>query len=164
MYHLGTRWANSASCLSRVTDKGSRASVKRRISRPQRDTARRLGHDRPRTGCTNDANGHIAAMAARYETLQEDEVIVPSSKGHTDASAAAMMKKWGKNGIPEGRSTWRPRGFLPRIAKLRTTSCVASAAASPSFVQLAPLCRASRSSAIAQHSRRDFVLASPLLP
>ena len=45
--------------------------------------------------------GDMAAMAARYETLQEDEVIVPSSKGHTDASAAAMMKKWGKNEIPE---------------------------------------------------------------
>ena len=45
--------------------------------------------------------GDMAAMAARYETLQEDEVIVPSSKGHTTASAAAMMKKWGKNEIPE---------------------------------------------------------------
>ena len=45
--------------------------------------------------------GDMAAMAARYETLQEDEVIVPSSKGHTTASAEAMMKKWGKNEIPE---------------------------------------------------------------
>jgi hypothetical protein len=43
----------------------------------------------------------MAAMAARYETLQEDEVIVPSSKGHTTASAEAMLKKWGKNEIPE---------------------------------------------------------------
>ena len=43
----------------------------------------------------------MAAMAARYETLQEDEVIVPSGKGHTDASAAAAMEKWGKNEIPE---------------------------------------------------------------
>ena len=41
-------------------------------------------------------------MAAHYITLQEDEVIVPSSKGHTTASAEAMMmKKWGKNEIPE---------------------------------------------------------------
>ena len=40
-------------------------------------------------------------MAEHYKTLQEDEVIVPSSKGHTTASAAAMMKKWGKNEIPE---------------------------------------------------------------
>ena len=43
----------------------------------------------------------MAAMAARYETLQEDEVIVPSGKGHTTASAAAAMVKWGKNEIPE---------------------------------------------------------------
>ena len=43
----------------------------------------------------------MAAMAARYETLQEDEVIVPSSKGHTTASAEAMLQKWGKNEIPE---------------------------------------------------------------
>ena len=93
--------------------------------RPQRDTARRLGHDRPRTGCTNDANGHIAAMAARYETLQEDEVIVPSSKGHTDASAAAMMKKWGKNEIPEEKEPlWRMFamqfvGTVPAMVRMR---------------------------------------------
>ena len=43
----------------------------------------------------------MAAMAARYETLHEDEVIVPSSKGHTTASAEAMLQKWGKNEIPE---------------------------------------------------------------
>ena len=43
----------------------------------------------------------MAAMAARYETLEEDEVIVPSGKGHTTASAAAAMVKWGKNEIPE---------------------------------------------------------------
>ena len=43
----------------------------------------------------------LRCQAARYETLQEDEVIVPSGKGHTDASAAAAMEKWGKNEIPE---------------------------------------------------------------
>ena len=43
----------------------------------------------------------MAAMAARYETLQEDEVIVPNGKGHTTASAAAQQIKWGKNEIPE---------------------------------------------------------------
>ena len=40
-------------------------------------------------------------MAARYETLQEEEVIVPNGKGHTTASAEAAMLKWGKNEIPE---------------------------------------------------------------
>ena len=49
----------------------------------------------------------MAAMAARYETLQEDEVIVPSGKGHTDASAAAAMEKWGKNEIPEEKEPLR---------------------------------------------------------
>ena len=161
LFDLATTWGKSASCLS-VTRSGVEPTKESvgvgATRRAERDTGLA-------SGCAQTTRmGDMAAMAARYETLQEDEVIVPSGKGHTTASAAAMMKKWGKNGIPEGRSTWRPRGFLPRIAKLRTTSCVASAAASPSFVQLAPLCRASRSSAIAQHSRRDFVLASPLLP
>ena len=50
----------------------------------------------------------LAAMAEHYITLQEDEVIVPSSKGHTTASAEAMMKKWGKNEIPEEKEpVWR---------------------------------------------------------
>ena len=50
----------------------------------------------------------LAAMAEHYKTLQEDEVIVPSSKGHTTASAEAMMKKWGKNEIPEEKEPlWR---------------------------------------------------------
>ena len=38
----------------------------------------------------------------RIFTLQEDEAIVPSSKGHTTASAEAMMKKWGENEIHSG--------------------------------------------------------------
>ena len=50
----------------------------------------------------------MAHMAARYETLQEEEVIVPSGKGHTDASAQAAMAKWGKNEIPEEKEPlWR---------------------------------------------------------
>ena len=67
----------------------------------------------------------MAAMAARYETLQEDEVIVPSGKGHTDASAAAAMEKWGKNEIPEEKEPLRrhcrepPVGpiFLPPLGR-----------------------------------------------
>ena len=74
--------------------------------------------------------GDMAAMAARYETLQEDEVIVPSSKGHTDASAAAMMKKWGKNEIPEekeplGGVCTVVRAVFSRDAQACATSCVA---------------------------------------
>jgi len=50
----------------------------------------------------------MTAMAARYETLQEDQEMVPSGKGHTTASAAAAMKKWGKNEIPEEKEPlWR---------------------------------------------------------
>ena len=69
--------------------------------------------------------GDMAAMAARYETLQEDEVIVPSSKGHTTASAAAMMKKWGKNEIPEEKEPlWRMFamqfvGTMPAMVRMR---------------------------------------------
>ena len=69
--------------------------------------------------------GDMAAMAARYETLQEDEVIVPSSKGHTDASAAAMMKKWGKNEIPEEKEPlWKMFamqfvGTMPAMVRMR---------------------------------------------
>ena len=67
----------------------------------------------------------MAAMAARYETLQEDEVIVPSSKGHTTASAAAMMKKWGKNEIPEEKEPlWKMFamqfvGTMPAMVRMR---------------------------------------------
>ena len=67
----------------------------------------------------------LAAMAAHYITLQEDEVIVPSSKGHTTASAEAMMKKWGKNEIPEEKEPlWRMFamqfvGTMPAMVRMR---------------------------------------------
>ena len=76
-------------------------------------------------GAQTTRMGDMAAMAARYETLQEDEVIVPSSKGHTDASAAAMMKKWGKNEIPEEKEPlWRMFamqfvGTVPAMVRMR---------------------------------------------
>ena len=82
---------------------------------------RQTGHDSAQT----TRMGDMAAMAARYETLQEDEVIVPSSKGHTDASAAAMMKKWGKNEIPEEKEPlWRMFamqfvGTMPAMVRMR---------------------------------------------
>ena len=68
----------------------------------------------------------LAAMAEHYKTLQEDEVIVPSSKGHTTASAEAMMmKKWGKNEIPEEKEPlWRMFamqfvGTMPAMVRMR---------------------------------------------
>ena len=71
----------------------------------------------------------LAAMA-ELTTLQEDEVIVPSSKGHTTASAEAMMKKWGKNEIPEekeplGGVCTVVRAVFSRDAQACATSCVA---------------------------------------
>ena len=102
--------------------------MKRRISRPVGLSATRRADsdttDRGR-GAQTTRMGDMAAMAARYETLQEDEVIVPSSKGHTDASAAAMMKKWGKNEIPEEKEPlWRMFamqfvGTMPAMVRMR---------------------------------------------
>jgi len=43
----------------------------------------------------------MANMAQRYDTLQDEVEVVPSSKGHTTAEAMAAMEKWGKNEIPE---------------------------------------------------------------
>ena len=43
----------------------------------------------------------MASAGARYDALGEEDVLVPSSAGHTTASAAAAMAKWGKNEIPE---------------------------------------------------------------
>ena len=37
---------------------------------------------------------------------------MPSSKGHTTASAEAMMKKWGENEIPEEKEPSGPRRGL----------------------------------------------------
>lgn len=48
------------------------------------------------------------AAAARYETLGEEADLVPNTKGHTTASAAAAQAKWGKNEIPEDKEPlWR---------------------------------------------------------
>ena len=45
----------------------------------------------------------MAAMAQRYDTLQDEVEVVPSSKGLTTAEAAAAQVKWGKNEIPEDK-------------------------------------------------------------
>ena len=120
--------------------------MKRRISRPVGLSATRRADsdttDRGR-GAQTTRMGDMAAMAARYETLQEDEVIVPSSKGHTDASAAAMMKKWGKNEIPEekeplGGVCTVVRAVFSRDAQACATSCVAYRSSWPKLCPASP--------------------------
>ena len=122
LFDLATTWGKSASCLS-VTRSGVEPTKESvgvgATRRAERDTGLA-------SGCAQTTRmGDMAAMAARYETLQEDEVIVPSSKGHTDASAAAMMKKWGKNEIPEEKEPlWKMFamqfvGTMPAMVRLR---------------------------------------------
>ena len=122
LFDLATTWGKSASCLS-VTRSGVEPTKESvgvgATRRAERDTGLA-------SGCAQTTRmGDMAAMAARYETLQEDEVIVPSGKGHTTASAAAMMKKWGKNEIPEEKEplwkmfTMQFVGTMPAMVRLR---------------------------------------------
>ena len=122
LFDLATTWGKSASCLS-VTRSGVEPTKESvgvgATRRAERDTGLA-------SGCAQTTRmGDMAAMAARYETLQEDEVIVPSGKGHTTASAAAMMKKWGKNEIPEEKEPlWKMFamqfvGTMPAMVRLR---------------------------------------------
>ena len=122
LFDLATTWGKSASCLS-VTRSGVEPTKESvgvgATRRAERDTGLA-------SGCAQTTRmGDMAAMAARYETLQEDEVIVPSGKGHTTASAEAMMKKWGKNEIPEEKEPlWRMFamqfvGTMPAMVRLR---------------------------------------------
>ena len=96
--------------------------MKRRISRPVGLSATRRADsdttDRGR-GAQTTRMGDMAAMAARYETLQEDEVIVPSSKGHTDASAAARAIGIDERLARARRQTRRRRRTLKEAGALR---------------------------------------------